>query len=368
MDKNLIPTLEDLKKEYIRQYYEKEKDLSKASEEDISTYKKYVKEGVKKNWIIALYAQAYGCYGGNEAFKCDWKKSRDTLLKIIELQGDEDPYVYNTLGYIYYYGRCNDNIPDYDLALKYFSVGAANGVTESVYKISDMFIAGQGVPKSEKSGANLLFDIYDDIRDDFCNEIFDAKLADLAYRVGGLYEQGIGVDQDYKEALLYYSEARYAIRKRMAECRLYGDDKVLKNIEEAYDRVKAILPKDYFKEVQKINQPVLFGYLLTTSRALDIELSKDGNDYYITAKRYASDDTEKNVIINLPEIEYCNLTNTVKVKLKDAIILDYDEFPQKACINAIKFKEGEANTWTFNYRDVELLKVTCTEFIFVPEY
>lgn len=364
MDKMSIESSEeDIKKEYIKKYFDEEKKLSEATKEEIELYKECIKEGVKKNWVIALYALAYGCYGGNEVFKCDWVKSRDTLLKIIEIQGDEDPFIYNTLGYIYYYGRCNDNQPQYDEAFKYFSVGAAGGVFESVYKLADMFIGGKGVPKSEKAGAKLILGIYEDNYDFFCNEVFDGKFADVALRVGGLYEQGIGVVQDYEEALYYYNEAKYAISKRREVTDFFGDEKVSKSIEESYERVKAKLADDYFKEKIFFDAPAVIGVMLSNSTALDVEIIREGNDYYIKAERYASEEMNKYMLLNLPECKYCELTNVVKVKLKDPTIVDFDEMPKRAFIDYIRAGSIE-NTWVFSYRDMDMLEINCTGFIF----
>lgn len=362
-ESRILPTEDEIKQEYIRQYFDEEKKLSEATKEELDKYKEYVSEGIKKNWMIALYAVAYGCYGGNEVFKCDWVKSRDTLLKIIDIQGDEDPFIYNTLGYIYYYGRCNDKQPEYDLAFKYFSVGATNGIFESVYKLADMYIGGKGVPKSEKSGAKLILGIYDENLENFCNGIWDSKFADVALRVGGLFEQGIGVVQDYQEAFYYYCEARYAIKKRMEVTDFFGDEKVLKSIEVAYERVKAKLPEDFIKKELFFDHPAIIGVLLGNSVGLDIELNKEGNDFYLLAERYASEEMEKSMLLNIPELLYCELTNKAKVMLKDVIILSEDEYPKRAFIDSIHRGE-EDNTWVFCYRDIDMLTISCSGFVF----
>lgn len=363
-ENSVVLTEEQLKQQYISKYFDDEKLMAEASEEELKLYREYVSEGIEKEWIIALYAIAYGCYGGNRAFECDWVRSRDTLLRIIDIQGDEDPFIYNTLGYIFYYGRCNGNQPEYEMAFKYFSVGAVNGVFESVYKLSDMFIGGKGVPKSEKSGAKLIIGIYDENQLNFCNGMYDCKFADVALRLGGLYEQGIGVVQDYVEAFYYYSEAKYAIKKRMEVENFFGDAKVSKSIDEAYERVKAKLPEGYLREEYEFNSPSIIGLLLSTSRGLDVELNREGNDYYIRVERYASEDMEKDTLINIPEKEYCELTNVVKLKLKNALVIDFDELPKRAFVDSIRRESENGNTWLFCYGDMDMLSVTCDGFIF----
>lgn len=354
---------EEVKQEYIRKYFEDDKLLETASADELETYKKYIKEGIKKNWIIALYALAYGCYGGNAIFKCDWNKSRDTLLKIIDIQGDEDPFVYNTLGYIYYYGRCNNGQPEYDLAFKYFSVGAANGVFESMYKTADMYMTGKGVPKSEKAGAKIILDMYEENRDIFSDEHYDCKFADVALRVGGLFEKGIGLEQDYEGAYFHYCEARYALELRMKERNYYGDSKVMKNIEDAICRVKDMLPDEFFQKSFVSERPNLIGMMLSNSVAIEIELRKEGKDFYLVADRYAAEDMPKSFLLNIPEIGYCELINKLKIKIGGAIVVDEFELPKKAFVDSIREYEDE-NTWVFSFRDVELLEITCDSFEF----
>lgn len=302
MEDKVLLTEDDKKQEFIRRYYDDEALLAEASDEIKRQYQKYVAEGLEKDWIVALYAKAYGCYGGNVLFDCDWVASRDCLLKIIELQGDKDPFIYNTLGYIYYYGRCNDKKPEYDLAFKYFSVGAANGVYESMYKTADMYIAGKGVPKSEKAGAAILLGMYKENKENFCNEEKGCKFADVALRVGGLFERGCGVEQDDEIAYYHYLEAEYAIGIRMMELDYYGDERVCNNIREALMRVEEKLADDYFNNQFKFALPVPFilGKLLSESVGLDIELREEKGAYYLLAKRYASEDMNKNVLLNIP--------------------------------------------------------------------
>lgn len=363
MEQDKILTEDERKQEFIRKYYEDEVLLSAATTDEQKKYIEYIEEGLTKHWVIALYAKAYGCYGGNDYFECDWIASRDCLLKIIELQGDKDPFIYNTLGYIYYYGRCNDKKPEYDLAFKYFSVGAANGVFESMYKTADMYIAGKGVPKSEKAGASIILGMYEDNKDIFCNEEPGCKFADVALRVGGLYERGCGVEQDYELAYYYYYEALYAITLRMEELDYYGDQKVYDSIVGSIKRVEAELPEDYFGISLSLPVPYLLGKLLSQSVGLDLELRKEKRDYYLVAQRYASEDLGKNVLINIPNVSYCLLTNSLKLKLKGFDDSEYVELPQKAFIDYISQGEND-RTWIFGFRDLPLMEVCCDEFVF----
>ncbi len=68
----------------------------------------------------------------------------------------------NTLGYIYYYGRCNGGVPEYDKAFYYFGIAAANGLYEGMYKLADMFRHGYGCRESRHTARNLYGMVYED--------------------------------------------------------------------------------------------------------------------------------------------------------------------------------------------------------------
>lgn len=112
----------------------------------------------------ALEAFGYACYGGdNPVFECDWVKARDCFLKLCSLDTADDLdkcYFANTLGYIFYYGRCNDGVPENEKALKYFTVGANGGIYESMYKLADMYINGYGTDKNKRAAEYLISSVY----------------------------------------------------------------------------------------------------------------------------------------------------------------------------------------------------------------
>ena len=108
-------------------------DTANVSKSRRELFKRIVDEECEKGNDLAMRIKGYGCYGGDKVFECDWEESRRIITKLFEKDGN--PYFANTLGYIYYYGRCNNGIPEYEKAFQYFSVGAAHDVIESMYKI-----------------------------------------------------------------------------------------------------------------------------------------------------------------------------------------------------------------------------------------
>ncbi len=202
-------------------------------------FRRFTDELCEANDTQALVTKAYACYGdGNAIYEQDWFASRDCLEKLMEI--DPKPQYANTLGYIYYYGRCNRNTPEYEKAFKCFSIGAAGGHPESLYKLADMFMHGYGVTKNEKTAANLIRESYEEELEKFCDGDFSSSFADAAFRMGTIFCKGIGCWRNKDEAYYYLLQARFAIRKRMQHGKYYGDLKVAANIEEA---IKEVLPK-----------------------------------------------------------------------------------------------------------------------------
>ncbi|MGN0692556.1 MAG: hypothetical protein ACI4K7_09445 [Oscillospiraceae bacterium] len=153
----------------------------------------------------AIGTLGYSYYGGNDIYPCDWNKSRDCFLKLMEMDNVDDLqkcYYANTLGYIYYYGRCNDSVPEYDKAYKYFSIGAAGGIYESIYKLSDMYIHGYGTTKNNRAAKTLVDMVYEETAEQIIAEKYDCKFADAALRKGNLCRDGVSSGNSYDLALL----------------------------------------------------------------------------------------------------------------------------------------------------------------------
>lgn len=216
--------------------------LASADGETIAVYRKILDGFCEENDTEALKTKAYACYGnGNAAYGQDWHASLACLLKLMEL--DPDPQTANTLGYMYYYGRCTDGVPEYDKAFYYYSIGAAGWYYESRYKLSDMFLHGYGVAKNPKAAAALIWELYGDQIKKIRDGQFGCNFADVALRAGNIHKDGIDCNPNPDAAFYYYLQARYAIKMRMLSEDNYGDQKVAAGIEQA---IAEVLPETHF--------------------------------------------------------------------------------------------------------------------------
>lgn len=351
---------EEKERKFIETYVDRVEDLP---DDETEHFREAVEYGCAHDWPVALHAKGFGSYGdGNKVFPCNWETARDCFLRLIELTGDA-PY-YNALGYIYYYGRCNGGVPEYEKAFQYFSVGAAHGLFESMYKLADMFLKGKGCLKSPTAAANIIASMYHENRDYFAGGGFDGKFADVALRLGGLFETGSGVDRSFENAYRYYLEAEQAIKERRAHFDDYGDGRVEANIRDALARVKKELPADYFTKSFKADAPIMFGALLSRSVGLDVTVEEAGRSYKITAVSAATQDAPGYELITIPEMDFCERRNEVTLSLdSSAEFLKEVDLPAKAFITEIR-QGNEENVWEFRYRDMVMLAIRCGEFTF----
>lgn len=299
---------DEIKRSYI-EHFEQDRFLDSANENELALLVQYTNELADKNDIEGLERKAYSCYGGNKAFACDWVASRDCLLKLIELK--ENAFYANTLGYIYYYGRCNNGEPEYEKAFKYFSIGAAAGIYESRYKISDMLRHGYGVPKNIEAATTIIKELYNENLKYIQKNFLRSKFADVALRLGNCFEKGEGFDINPNAAYYYYLQADFAIRMRMLESDGYGDAKVAAGIRESIDRVLPLTEYEKRKNtVHCCDASELLVHAVENNRRIEAKIKRLSNGQYRIKFRQIPKADEKytrKMFITVPEAHYCGL-------------------------------------------------------------
>ena len=304
----------------------------------------------------------YAYYGGNSEYPCDWVKSRDIFLELMEESENKRGQYANTLGYIYYYGRTNDGVPQYDLALKYFSIGEAYGYFESTYKLADMYMKGQGVPKDEMAAFALVSRYFNETLKKFLMGE-DSCMADLALRMGRMLWNGTGTEKDEHEAYWMLNLAEYAIDRRMKCDRQYGDEKVkaaidteIKKCREKLENVPA--KKVHFDYLPFINTIIDEGYLLD----IKIEEQKNGLKFFIRPVQKLREEKTPKILINIPEQNYCRETDYITFTApKGALSFKYRRYDLYA--NDL-FLDSEKNQWVFILgRDIQCI-ATVTDWVY----
>jgi len=297
--------------------------LKIATETELEVYRSFIQDLIPKNNHTALKLKGYGCYGGDPAYECDWNTSLECVTKLYELTGK--PVYANTLGYIYYYGRCWDGKPKYEEAFKFFSIGAAGFYYESRYKLADMFVHGYSVPKNTKVAFTIVSELYDQNLPYILDGKFDCKFADIALRLGSYVENGYGGYVSEYNAYKYYLQADFAIRQRL-KYDYYGDLSVADSIRK---RLTNIIESGKIKKPKKTTSVDLFELLCHHMKKyrklqLNIQLMKNG-DLKLTI-RIAPFKNEKyppKIFITEPDTGFCGLLEVLTLRVKNGEIIEH---------------------------------------------
>lgn len=184
---------------------------------------------------IGLRIKAYAYYGGNDYVRCDYKISEECLLELLEQEYNDD-YA-NTLGYIYYYGRVNNGVPQYDKAVQYFIMSSIAGNVEATYKLGDMYKNGYFFPKNEAAAKACYENLYPKVLYEFNKNPEFSNLADIAFRIGSFYEN----EQDAYYATRMYLEALMAVKIRNNRFDAGVKKKITNNLVELYKKYSKVI-------------------------------------------------------------------------------------------------------------------------------
>jgi len=316
-DENYFSNISKWSRAVAERLYGIDLDLIIKDDAKVNLYKKIMEIACASGDELAMYVRGYAAYGGNEIYPCDWKMSEKYLLALlegVETSDEEKGFISNSLGYIYYYGRNNSGVPDFDKALRYYTIGAGCGVTESVYKLGDMSLNGLGIPKNIYGAFIQYSRVFNDSRIAFLNGDMNCKLADASLRMGGLCENGLYLKKDYDMAYYFYSIADYAIKNRMKVMDFYGDETVKSNIDRSMERIRTkISDDDPDMKVSRASFPEHIVMLLEGGETIEVQWEDLKDSVKLTAHRISGPDQQKPpmLLIVHANAHYCKMVDTV---------------------------------------------------------
>lgn len=275
---------------------------------------------------FGLETKAYACYCGNYFIGQDFKASEQCLLVLLDKYFR--PSYSNTLGYIYYYGRVNHGIPEYEKALSYFTMAAISGNVEATYKLGDMYKNGYGVKKNEDAAFHCYSNLYWPTREEFLQNPYDSNFADVALRLAPFLAES----QSNME-IRCYLEALMAIQLRNGQFDSGVKRGLVKSIEEWYKKHGNELSDDRYN------------FTNTTQFYGEFYVERKGNELQIAFdyKNIISDARQKN----------CMLTKFVKMKFEGDVLLDIHE---KTRCDDIRY-DSEKKCYSFSSESKDLLVI-----------
>lgn len=174
-----------------------------------------------------------GCqyYDGGRGFEQSFAKA----VYYYKMAADNGSWqAQENLGYCYYYGR--DMAPDYEQAFRCFAAGAFTGHPISLYKVGDMYRHGYYVEKNPRQA--LI--IYHRCLAMMSKEESEYVGGPVHLRLGDMYLNGEGVEQDCENALFHYSAAEFMLY-RMVKDGDYMYKKSLRLAIEGQSKARALL-------------------------------------------------------------------------------------------------------------------------------
>ena len=279
-------------------------------------YRSYVEILCDKNIELGLLEKAYGSYTGNSIYPQDWKTAEENLLKLVDIC--KNPWAANSLGYIYYYGRTNNGVADYDKALKYFTIAQLANITEAKYKLCDMLTEGKGFPtKMPEIAFQSISNLYYDLLKEFRGENYSCEFADVAIRMGNYYYDL--AKEDYRSlyfAYQYFMNAKYALELRMKHDPQYGDDSVMKRLMPKYQDAKERFHKELAKDDGNLGPlNILEDFLLNNTAQVKVRKIKDAK-YKIIITLDTENQTDAfytKELVTIPHLDYCKLIGKIEL-------------------------------------------------------
>lgn len=340
--------------------------VAEASEPKLALARKFIEELCEKDSVTALYVKGYACYGGNRLYPCDWNVSRDCMLALFA--ETDDPQYANTLGYIYYYGRCTDGVPEYDKAFYYFGIAAANGLYESIYKLADMFRSGCGCRESKRTARSLYGMVYEENMKRFLKGE-NVNFADTALRMGNVFAKGIGEETDLTAAYFYYLQADHAAHIRAKDSDFFGHTTVAINARRALEETEAKLPKGFFKKRVCHYRPFLFAQLAGDNNRCVLSRSTGPEGRVeLTGERIPTrsvPDPEA-ILLTIPELKLCRRTKTVSYTMDKAAEIWFKDDAERVKYDfcATNADDGQ---YEFYYDDELVARVKADKYILAAE-
>ena len=318
--------MNDIKEDFIREL-DNDLILKDADRYTKKLFIRYVNELCEIKNFNALRIKGFACLGGNSVFKCDFFEAA-RCMEILWKEGGFG-YAANTLGFICLEGRLTDGVPDYEQAFRYFSIGHAFGISESTYKLAEMFMEGICVAKNPEMAASLLERLYIDARYRFEQEDFEGAFAEAAMHMGQLQlkvfnDNPVGFRFMHDQALDFFLQAKYALMRRSQFGLTHSDrnisaivDERIRELSEGIKVYKTSYKSSYPGPVRDF-----LSYRPTGTYTLELKPLKNSR-LKITIRRLSSKNETISPLTLLTYREFlcCDLTDNITVTGNEAKVV-----------------------------------------------
>lgn len=301
------------KESYIHSFVD-ENRVKEASDLEISLCRSFTDELCERGNNVALHLKGYSCCGGNRLYGCDWQYAQACMDRLLEQT--DNPIYANTLGFIYYHGRCSNGVPDYAKAFEMFSISAANGIHEGICMLADLYHHGYGCRRSDRTAKALYEKVYNICFEEFLDGRNHGSFAEAALRMGNVFLKGIGTKKNPEAAYRFYLQANYAAARSSAHFGFSSDSEIKNRIRKAMNEARAELPEGFFQRYQRALPPWFFWAMTEDGYRAEISIKPVKQDHavlLVTRRPKRDEENASPFLLTLPQLDYCSLVSEIKV-------------------------------------------------------
>lgn len=317
--------ISEIKDEFIREL-DNDLILKDADRFTKQLFRRYVNELSEEKNFNALRIKGFACLGGNSVFKSDYREAARCMETLWKEGGFG--YAANTLGFICLEGRLTNGKPDFAQAFRYFSIGHAFGISESTYKLAEMFMEGIYVSKNPEMAASLIERKYIDARFRFEQEDFEGSFAEASMYMGQLqfkiYEDNPEHFQFMREqALEFFLQARFALHMRSQIGINHNDGRLKETVDSYIDELSQGFK--IYKKSYKSSYPGplkdFLAYRPFGIYTLDLKPLKSGRVKISVTRLPGRTDNESSLtLLTYREFACCSLTDNVTLTGNNATV------------------------------------------------
>lgn len=198
----------DKAEQYLHEYHYKSRPTSEDDFKYVECLEYLIKETGDSDYMMELGAHYYR--------NKDFELAEEYYLLAAE---NKNPYAYECLGYVYYYGRVGQ--PDYEKAFKYFKLGMEVDDITCSYKLADMYKNGYYVEKNYNEYCKIIKSLYPKVRD--LTNLND-PVPEVYTRLASIYKK----EGNTKEAIYLLRYAKDFLSQRMMYSDFFGNLTIMK--------------------------------------------------------------------------------------------------------------------------------------------
>ncbi len=231
--------------------------------------------------------------------------------------------------------------------------------------LAEMYKNGHGCRKSLKTAGKIYSDIYEDAERIL---VKDKRFTDwfvmASLHMFDCCAHGIGMERDIRQAYRYLLQAKYAAVNSIQYAETSGSMTIAEEIQK---RAESITSEDYEilcpEDGYRSRYPEILESMIKQAGAVYLDLSVGYDGCAVITATAERNRNNSRVLITVPENSYCELTDTVRLRVAD--LKSYIEAEEGTVIRVDDISTAEAGGYSLLWdRGKDIGVLTYSEFMF----